>query len=242
MLWSRPVWGIQTEQAGYRPGPHFNAFPMASYGTALLAVMATTTALYARTLTGSGQHVDVSMEDGVLAMSSMFWQWVEKPGYSPSTVAAGSGPARRMLGGIRECGDGKYLQIHTGAPGAFYRAITTFGLQDRISPSPSSHEMTLPLTDEEAGVLQTELPRLLQSKPRAYWIENLQEADVAVMAVDPPGVVLDDPQAIHNKAVITMEDPELGQIKTVGPVMMVPSAPAEVRGPAPQLGQQPSRF
>jgi crotonobetainyl-CoA:carnitine CoA-transferase CaiB-like acyl-CoA transferase len=224
--------GIHGRQAGWRPGPHFNASPAASYGTALLAVFGVLTAMYARLQTGSGQRVDVSMEDGVLAMSSMQWRWFEHQ----HTVMATGGSARRMLGGIWECGDGRHFHIHTGAAGAFYRAIQAFGLDDRISPSTTPHEMTLPLTPEESEVITAELPRLLMTKPRDHWVARLRDADVGVNPIEPPGVALNDPQVVHNRAVATMNDPVLGPIKTIGNTVMASGAAARLV-PAPLLGE-----
>lgn len=231
--------GIHYEQVGPRPGPHFNVFPLASYGTALLGLIGITTALLARERTGKGQHVETSLEDGILTLMTMFWNWSDQE----DAFAGIGGQTGRMVGrsmmglGIMPCADGKYMQIHTGAPGRFQRALEVFGLDDRVTPSTTPHEMGEPLTPEEAALIQSEVPRLLKSKPRAYWIEKIQNADIATMEVDPPGGVLNDPQAIHNKSVVEFNDSELGPIKTVGTVLMVPGAPPEIRGPAPDAGQ-----
>jgi crotonobetainyl-CoA:carnitine CoA-transferase CaiB-like acyl-CoA transferase len=226
--------GIQAEQLGYRPGPHFNAFPMASYGTAALVVLAINTALYVRTASGRGQHVGVSMEDGVLAMSTMSWQWVENPkvpaNYPPRATRMG-------FGGIRECGDGRYIQIHTGAPGALVRAATVLGLLEKLGIEPTAEKSKIALTPHQNEVLQQELPKVLMSKPRGHWIKVIQDADVAVMQVEPPGVILDDPQVLYNQSVAITDDPELGPIKTVGRLLTVPGMDTSPRGPAPTLGQ-----
>ena len=231
--------GIQAEQPSREPGPHLNAFPMSSYGASLLAVIGTTAALWARLATGRGQHVDTSMEDGVLAMSSMNWGWAERAGLRPGggSGAGASTITRRLMAGMQECADGKFLQLHTGAPGRFQKLMGVLGLDDRIAPSSSPHEMGLPLTPEESAIIGEEVPRLFRGKPRHEWIAMLEQADIAVMAVDPPGVILDDPQVVHNGAVMMVDDPELGKIKTVGPIMMSPGAPAAVRGPAPLPGE-----
>ena len=200
--------GLQHEQKGQRPGPHFGAYPMISYGTGLLTVIGVCSALHARETTGKGQHVDLAMEAGVLVMSSMFWQWVEN---KPPERARGVQGDRRFLNGMFECSDGKRLGMHTGAPGAFGRALKAWGLEDRISPSPYPQEMGLPLPPEEGEIIRTEVPEIFKSRPRDEWIRRLQEADVAVMPVDPPGVILSDPQVQHNGAVRIADDPELGR-------------------------------
>jgi crotonobetainyl-CoA:carnitine CoA-transferase CaiB-like acyl-CoA transferase len=229
--------GIHATQAGTRAGPRFNASPVASYGTALLAVLGTVSALFERARYGTGQRVDVTMECGVLAMSSMFYRSLERASYVMAPAAdadAAASTPRRMLGGLWECADGGYFLIHTGAAGAFFRAVQVFGLDDRIRPSSSPHEMTLPLEPEEVEAIDT-LPALVLTKPRDHWVALLREHDVGVSPVEPPGVALVDAQAEHNGAVTRVLDPALGPIVTVGNTIMAPGASASPR-PAPEPG------
>src|SRR5207245_11575728 len=57
--------GLMDDQAGYREGPIFLGFPMATYGAAFLTVIGALAAVYARGRapegSGRGQHVDVSL-------------------------------------------------------------------------------------------------------------------------------------------------------------------------------------
>src|SRR6202011_1391338 len=140
----------------YRPGPHYNILPVASYGAAFLAVQGALAAIRARTLTGTGRHVETSLVDGALVLNTMFWQWAEKdlpyfilrPRVKPDLF-------RRHLAlmAILPCGDGKYIQMHSGQPGRFQRALELFGLDDRVPKVPPLEERTVMLTAEEKAFL-----------------------------------------------------------------------------------------
>ena len=55
------------------------------------------------------------------------------------------------------CADDEYLGVHTGAVGAFGRLMSVLGLDDRIPPSESGLDMGMPLTPEQATILDTEI-------------------------------------------------------------------------------------
>src|SRR5205807_1189645 len=76
-----------------------------------------------------------------------------------------------------ECGDGEYLGIHTGAVGAFGRAMEVLGVADRVRPSVDGMDMGVPLTDEELPVIRDELVEILRTRPRAEWVQLFRDAD-----------------------------------------------------------------
>ena len=116
--------GLFGEQAGVREGPVFSYYPLASYGAGYLAAIGTLAALHVRHSTGTGQHVDTSLMDGVLAHFALQFSQADKP---TAAFRAFRGVKRHVAPTVDSysCSDGRFLHIHTGAKGAFERICET---------------------------------------------------------------------------------------------------------------------
>jgi crotonobetainyl-CoA:carnitine CoA-transferase CaiB-like acyl-CoA transferase len=229
--------GVMAESPGHRDGPIFPGHPAVAYGTGFVVAIGTLAALRARLVTGLGDRVEVSFVDGVLASMGMNW-WSER---NLSFVAAKTRTGgldmgrRRMLLRRYECSDGVLVQVHTGAAGAFGRAMKAFGLDGVISPADGPIETASELTDGDLEILADRLPPLFRSKPARYWMERLWAHEVACLPLQAPGLVFDDEQIRHAGVMTAVDDPELGPIEIVGAVIRFSDSPGGVRGPAPVL-------
>ena len=228
--------GVMSEMPGHRDGPIVPGSPTLAYSTAMMATIAILAATRARLVTGLGDLVEISHEDGFLGQMPMNWRSEQGVSFVASkdrTGALDMGRLRLLLR-MYDCKDGLKVQVHTGANGAFSRAMEVFGLADRISPADGPREMASPLTDEDLAILR-ELPAIFLTRPADDWCELLWANEVACLPVLPPGVVFSDPQIRHAGVMRTIEDPDLGAIEVVGPVVRFSRSPGEVRGPAPRL-------
>jgi len=214
--------------------PVYPAVPIGGIGAALLAVMGVMAALVQREDTGAGQRVDTSIYDGALSFLNMFWEGLENLPNGAERPALS--PTRRLMVRSIQCGDGEYLGIHTGAAGSYNRLMDALGLSDRIPPPPGNREKAVPLTEEEASIITTEVPKVFASQPRAFWLERLRAYDVCAIPVLRPGEALSEPQALHNGVVVELDDPVLGTVEEVGVAARM-ADPGAVRGPAPRPGQ-----
>lgn len=124
--------------------------PALHYGQAFLTVMNVLAGVRARRSIGTGQGSDASLLDAFLAQSPMNHWWQEdgisyiKKGDSGAIDRFGN---VRLVTGMFECGDGKFLQIHTGSDG-FKPAFDILGFGDRIKKVPGL-EMAVPLSEDE---------------------------------------------------------------------------------------------
>jgi len=231
------VLGSMSDQAGHRDGPVFIGFPFASMGAAYLAVIGALAALHRRHDDGFGRHVCTSLLDGALAYNSMLW------GESDQAVAAGTVAVMQQTATTRlitrsfECGDGEYLGLHTGAVGAFGRAMKVLGLDDRVPPSDTGMDMGIPLTPEQVPILADEVPEVFRTRSRADWVRLFIDADVCAVEHLEPTECFDTVQAIHNDMVVEVDDPVLGLVRQVGIGAKFEATPGAVRRPAPTVGQ-----
>lgn len=232
------VLGSMSDQVGHRDGPVFVGFPFASIGAAYLAVIGGLAALRRAREDGHGRHVRTSLLDGALAYHSMLWgeSDASMSAVDPRTLLS-QAPAMRLITRSFECADGEYLGIHTGAVGAFGRAMKVLGLDDRIPSRDDGMDIGIPLTPEQAAILAHETVDIFMTKPRDEWVRLFMEADVCAVEHLRPTEVYDTPQARHNEMVITVDDPVLGPVEQVAPGAKFSATPAAVRGPAPTAGQ-----
>src|SRR5690606_31850667 len=70
--------GQQWENTSFRSGPVFLHSAVASYGAMFLVPIGIMSALHARERTGRGQHVEVSLLQGVLSLTTQIWNWTDK--------------------------------------------------------------------------------------------------------------------------------------------------------------------
>lgn len=229
--------GVPTLMPGHREGPIMPGSPTLAYSTGMMAAIAILAAIRARLVTGLGDHVEVSHEDGFLAQMTM--NWTSERGVSFLSAKARSGQLdmgrTRIILRMFECADDRLVQIHTGATGAFRRAMEVLGIADRISVTDSPIEMASQLTDGDIEVLK-ELPAIFRTRTAQEWCDLFWKNEVACLPVQPPGLAFNDPQVRHAQVIRTVEDPDEGEIEIVGPVVHMSRSPGAIRGAAPQLG------
>jgi crotonobetainyl-CoA:carnitine CoA-transferase CaiB-like acyl-CoA transferase len=237
-------YGVMAESGGQRDGPIFPGHPAIEYGTALVAGIGILAALRARIVTGEGDLVDVSMADGVLAQMGMNWSSERGLSFiaSKSRTGALDMGHLRMLLRRYTCADGRLVQVHTGAAGAFGRAMELFGLADDISNVDAAVETSTLLTDHDLDVLGERLPEIFHTRPADEWLHACWTHEVACLPVQPPGVVFDDEQIRFAGIMRHLEDPHLGSVDVVGPVISLSASPGHVRGPAPERDADGARL
>jgi len=166
------------KRSPFRDGPFYLGHPALHYGQAFLATINILAALRARRYNGIGQTVEASLLDSFLSQSPMNW-WSHPDNLSYINRDA-QDPARgvnfghtRLVTGLVQCGDGEYMQLHTGGPGAFKRTMDLLGFGDRIK-AVDGPEMLVPLSDEEYQIARVELYEAIKAKPRAQWLAGAE--------------------------------------------------------------------
>jgi crotonobetainyl-CoA:carnitine CoA-transferase CaiB-like acyl-CoA transferase len=233
--------GGMADQVAHREAPVYIGFPFASIGASHLAVIGALSCLLRRDEDGAGRRVATSLVDGALAYNSMMWgetdESVAAAAGGQSALPMGATSVTRLLTRSFECADGTYLGIHTGAVGAFGRAMKVLGIDDRVPPSETGMDIGVPLTPEQIPILADEVPAIFKTRPRSEWVRLLMEADVCAIEHLEPTECYDSPQARHNEMVVVVDDPVLGPVEQVAPPAKLAATPATASGPAPQAGQ-----
>jgi len=223
--------------SSHREGPMYLGHPALHYGQAFLTAMNVLAAVRARRSLGLGQACEASLLDAFIAQSPMNHWWQEdgisyiKKGDSGAVDRFGY---VRLVTGMFECGDGKFLQIHTGS-GGFKPAFDILGFGDRIQAC-KGLEMAVPLSEDEYQCARVEIFDAFMARPRDEWIDLFKAADVAALPVLEPGEILLDEQVEFAQMRIALPDADFGTIHQAAPAARFALTPCDTPRPAPAVG------
>lgn len=197
--------------------------------TALTAAQAMTAALLARERTGEGQHVRLAMLDAVI---SFLWpEAMARHTFIGPDIGVSRPPDTRDL--VFETLDG-YITV-----GAVSDAEWT-GLTRAVK-----HPEWLddPRFKTPAGRVKYADARLeltaavLKTRTSAEWLARLDVEQVPCAPILSREEVITDPQVAANQLIVESEHPHAGRMRQPRPAARFERTPAELRTPAPLLGE-----
>jgi crotonobetainyl-CoA:carnitine CoA-transferase CaiB-like acyl-CoA transferase len=197
-------------------------------GGGLMSVIGVLSALVARSTTGKGQHVDVSMFDGILPFMGMLF----------ANYKAGGGLPERgdsFLSGGLLC-----YNIYRTKDN---RHVTVAGLEFKFWQRFCELIGRPDLTDKqfvggaEFERLQKDLSDLFLTKTMQEWVDLFRGEESMADAVLSIDEVEHDPHAIARKMIVEMDHPTEGKIKGIGVPIKFSETEATDMVPPPILGQ-----
>jgi crotonobetainyl-CoA:carnitine CoA-transferase CaiB-like acyl-CoA transferase len=220
-----------------RPGPVFPRTPWSSIGAAYFATLGITAALRAREVTGEGQWVETSLLQGALAAVCLNWQRVENPDAPVYWMWPVDG---RAIEGLYECADRRWVHHWTVRPSWVLASAERDDLA-AVSLDTSYRDDPDRVPMEPDGLLtgfflQPALADAFRKFPSEAWVEAAEEAGIGVALVRSPGEALTDKSYLADGCVVEVDDPEVGPIMHVGPVLEFSDTPGHVAGPSPIAG------
>ncbi len=221
--------GLTDIQADAQTGrPKMVRTLIADKTTAIYAAQAVTSALFARTRTGDGQHVEMAMLD---AMLSFIWP----EGMSPFAIVAddmqsASASAHDM---IFETADG-FITLGTVSNTEWQGLCGALNKPEWLT---DPRFATQAARSANRQIRMLEIEAVLKGQPSAQILAALEAADVPCMPVRRRREMLDDPQVQHNGIVTVMAQPGVGAIRQARPAARFSGTPAKAPSPAPALGQ-----
>jgi alpha-methylacyl-CoA racemase len=196
-----------------------------SAGGGMHAALAILAALLRRERTGRGQHLDVSVAEGVLSLMAL---------HADRHLATGAepGPGGDLLTGryacydVYRCRDGRWLAVGAIEPHFFANLCKALGLERWIP-----HQ----LDDARQDALRAELAAVFATRDRDAWVAELGPGDACVAPVLTVAEATRDAHFAARGAWAEAEHPAHGRVRQVGPVLagQTPLAgPARVRDAA----------
>jgi len=217
---------------GPEDGPPFRLpIAISDVGAGMFGAYATMVALHGRAQTGRGQHVDVSLYE-----SAMSFCVYEAAGY----FATGKTPARigqRHRGSspyqILRAKDG-YLAIGGAQENLWLRLCDALGRPDLPGdPRFAARADRVANNDALIGILES----VLETRPRAEWLAELEAVGVPAGPVMDHAEVFADPHTLARGMVAEVDHPAAGRMRTIGTPVKLAATPGAVERPAPMLGE-----
>ena len=205
--------------------------PVTDLGAGLFALIGVLAALHHRSRSGLGQHIDTSLVDAGLALSV----WEVTDYFTSGQVPRPLGSAHRMTAPYQafRCADG-FITIGAANDRNFAKLAGVLGHPEWIADARFSADY---LRVQHRSELATMIDAITAGAPRAFWLEQLDEAGV------PCGPILDyedaltTPQALAREMTMDVAHPTLGRLRTLGTPIKMSRTPLDPQGRAPLLGE-----
>jgi crotonobetainyl-CoA:carnitine CoA-transferase CaiB-like acyl-CoA transferase len=197
--------------------------------TAIFAAQAVTAALFARERTGEGQHIQLAMLDTMIA-----YLWPEA--MTQYTVvgreATTADPtARPDL--IFETADG-YITVGTISDSEWQGFCAASG-RPGLAEDPRFN------TPGGRAVNATErillMAEIIKERPTAEWLRLLDANDVPSAPVLRRNEVIANEQVLARELIVELDHSDIGRVRQPVPAARFDRTPAQIRGPAPRIGE-----
>jgi crotonobetainyl-CoA:carnitine CoA-transferase CaiB-like acyl-CoA transferase len=202
---------------------------LVDYYTGSLAVSGILLALIDRGRTGTGQRLETSLLDGVLAMQAgrAFWAEAAEP---PDAVQDLLGDRVSRIYPTR---DG-HLYLYVELPKFWTGLCRTLGLDVWLD---DPRLQTMVGRHAHKGELVQAITERLSARPATEWEARFAEADVPCTRVRSVPEMLVDPQALLNGTLATVQHATLGPVRVLGVPVRLTATPGAPASPPPALGE-----
>jgi len=197
----------------------------------MFSAFAIVTALHARERTGRGQFIDVSMLEGQLSILHGVVGAYLADGIVPGpwgTAYAALLPYQTFRTKTRD------LAVGVGNEKLWRTFCGLIGLE-ALATDPRYATNAVRVANRPS-LIET-LQAVFLTRPYEEWEAILMDGGVPVGAINTMDRVVDHPQVVARGALVECDHPVAGKVRVVGPPARLSETPADVRMPAPLLGQ-----
>lgn len=198
---------------------------LCDYTAGMHLVQGILAALLARTKTGRGQRVSVSLYDSMIAM-----QMQEAAQWTKHREVLNW--AAMPLTGVFDTTDGALVVVGAFKANPLRDICTALGIEDL---SPTYPDLASQRSNKP--YLQDRFRAVFATDTTAHWIARLEEQDLLCAPVRALGEALEDPQTAINGMLLDFDHPVLGPLRVVGSPVHLSEAPLKLRHAPPRLGE-----
>ncbi len=197
-------------------------------GGSYMAIIGTLAALQARNHTHKGQHVDISMTEGVMPLLIVpftHYQATRQAQKRGETPLSGAFPNYNVY----MCKDGKYISIAALEPKFWIKFCN-------IVQKPDFLGFAMPQESEQMQKNKAALQAFFLSQEREYWLKLSQEHDLLISPVYEIDEVQQDKHLQERHMFVKMQHPKIGEILSLGFPIKFSLTPAFPQNIAPEMG------
>ena len=197
--------------------------------TAIFAAQAVTAALFARERTGEGQHVRLAMLD---TMISYLWPEAMTQYTVVGREASTADPVSRP-DLIFETTDG-YITVGTISDSEWRGFCAAAERRDLAEDPRFNTPGGRAINATERILLMAEI---IKGRSTADWLQRLDANDVPSAPVLRRSEVIANEQVLARELIAEFDHPDIGLVRQPKPAARFDHTPAEIRGPAPRIGE-----
>ena len=194
-------------------------------------------ALNYRRKTGKGQHVDISMADGLFYIleNAIVRYTIDNDIPEPLGNAH---PAITPFQGF-ETADDSWIIIAVGNDALWEKFCKGIEREDLVK-----HELyeSNPLRTRNRSSLIPILEEVMKKKTKKEWLSILEEAGVPNSALNTIDKAVSDPNLRYRNMVVDVDQPGIGKVTMAGSPFHLSETPGTVRTPAPLLGEHTAEY
>ena len=203
--------------------------PIGDLGGGMFAVMGILAALNARTVTGRGQHVDISMLDCQVSMLNYMATMYGMSGFEPKPL--GNSHFVHVPYNTFKTADDLIVIAVIGD--TFWGPLVELLDDDVLRDSQYDHA---PERLEAKAFIEERINAVTATKPAKYWIEQLEAARIPCARVNSVAQALRDPQIVARDMVVELHHPEGGSANVPGNPIKLSDTDGAYYRPPPLLG------
>jgi crotonobetainyl-CoA:carnitine CoA-transferase CaiB-like acyl-CoA transferase len=188
-------------------------------------------AIIARGRTGLGQRVDTSLLEATISFCGENAANYFEKGKVPSRATR----THRAQVYAFVAGDKKPFVVHLSSPTKFWQGLCNVVGRSEWLEDPRF--ATKETRGKNYPALEEGLAAIFATKPRDYWLAQLQAADVPAAPINDFDEVFADPQVQHLKMRETIQHKRVGAIGLIRNGLRLSRTPPSIRSAAPELGE-----
>ena len=203
--------------------------PIGDLGSGLYSVIGILSALLSRGQTNKGQHIDISLLDVQISLLTYMATMQTLSNIDPEPI----GNAHFVHVPYNSFTTQNGFVVIAVITDAFWEALLGVINVDSLRDSKFSKSVDR-LKHQE--FIESELNKILSTKPSEFWIQALNDAKVPCGPINTFSQALTDEQVIHRNMVVEVEHPDGGKVKMPGNPVKLSYTNEDSYTPPPHLG------
>lgn len=229
-----------------RTGQLFYASPHSSYGAAQTALHGILAAIHVREKCGRGQKVETSMIQALMPFD--VWDWIfdfmldknpasqAKSSHAVSASGVPLSPYFFTLA-VARTKDGRWLQFANVMPHMWYAFLKATELEYTLSDPEFAASPNFDSEDASLRFWNLLLDRIAEKTMDEWMAAFMPDPNIAVDVFRDTQDAKNHPQMRINGHVVAFDDPEVGPMEQIGPLVKLWGTPARPPSPAPRPGE-----
>jgi crotonobetainyl-CoA:carnitine CoA-transferase CaiB-like acyl-CoA transferase len=231
--------------------PSFAATPAASFSASQTLLQGLLAALYERERTGFGQRVDATLVQAQTAHDC--WNWITRlvaARYPEAFTAVPrvneqrqvpNGPLSfRLLVALSR--DGRWMQFSQTSERLWVAFMEALGLDWMLQDPEWAEAPSSPDIDKREALWEQMLEAARSKTLEEWWQVFEAHPDVFAEVSRRGTELLHHPQLVHDRQIVEVDDPKLGKVRQLGPLVKMAVSPGITDRPAPALNDDESEL